>query len=694
MTEEKYDLYDITIPKLVYNKLIQISEIYIKYISSYKSHTKDYIKSLKSIYKNYEEKMKSIKVECEKNKYYDLSIIFPILNSIPNVNNTFTESLQFSVNELEILIESQQKFIKERKIIYNKFFQNYNDAKKDLLMKMNDLEKEKNIFLNSLSTTEKNISEFYTNKIKIEDYSKEHNNTNNNSEVNELKNLFIQNSNLETQMEKSIKESKNIEKNYKSLVSNSKIFKKTFFFSSNITYENIKSISYEIIIEIKNLIQNIIILLKNSMTMPLKEIDTDLSKLIKNNDEYNKKFNNIFANLTDKISDQFPIEATKYSLKVFNSDSINHFIIEDEKSNDSNYIDNDLDYLIAKEMLSSFSLINEKYKINFELEDEKRTTNKIMSNLLCNIEENYRAKGMKDNTLIEMKDPNSENNNNTNDLKYVHENDIIQLYKLLNNHHNRAVCLQTLSHFRTLGKFSIPSKIFDIIEKCLLIIIDNVTKDEDYHMAKTVMVLSQTYFKIDDNNNRYYLQNVIKEHKLFKSMKFWEKSLDISLKNEINRIKNIKNENDENNKLNLDKDNIIEDDIEKYNDIAFGQIVSMVNSMIDFDINKEYIKQIIEPKIVEYKLNENHKLNINLVMDNKEEPTKKEKDKNDNNQQEKNEIININEQKEIKEENINTNEIKEEKKQEDINNINNKENNKSEQDNNINNIELNSEEKK
>ena len=208
------------------------------------------------------------------------------------------------------------------------------------------------------------------------------------------------------------------------------------------------------------------------------------------------------------------------------------------------------------------------------------------------------------------------------------------------------------------------------------------------------MVLSQTYFKIDDNNNRYYLQNVIKEHKLFKSMQFWEKSLDISLKNEINRIKNIKNENDENNKLNLDKDNIIEDDIEKYNDIAFGQIVSMVNSMIDFDINKEYIKQIIEPKIVEYKLNENHKLNINLVMDNKEEPTKKEKDKNDNNQQEKNEIININEQKEIKEENINTNEIKEEKKQEDINNINNDENNKSEQDNNINNIELNSEEKK
>ena len=207
MTDEKYDLYDITIPKLVYNKLVQITEIYIKYISGYKTYTKDYIKNLKSIYKTYDEKMKSIKTEFEKNKYFNLSLLFPILKSVPNINNSLMESLQFSVNELETLIEELQKFMKERKIIYNKFFQNYNDAKKDLLMKMNDLEKEKNVFLNSLSSTEKNISEFYSNKIKIEDYSKAHKNSNNN-EVNELKNLFIQNSNLETQMEKSINQSK------------------------------------------------------------------------------------------------------------------------------------------------------------------------------------------------------------------------------------------------------------------------------------------------------------------------------------------------------------------------------------------------------------------------------------------------------------------------------------------------------
>ena len=96
------------------------------------------------------------------------------------------------------------------------------------------------------------------------------------------------------------------------------------------------------------------------------------------------------------------------------------------------------------------------------------------------------------------------------------------------------------------------------------------------------MILSQTYFKMDDKNEKYYLQNVIKDHKLFSNNEFWEKTLDNSLKNEINRVKNIKKENEFKNEINIEDENI-----EKYNDIAFGQIVSLVNSMIDFDINIE-----------------------------------------------------------------------------------------------------------
>ena len=96
--------------------------------------------------------------------------------------------------------------------------------------------------------------------------------------------------------------------------------------------------------------------------------------------------------------------------------------------------------------------------------------------------------------------------------------------------------------------------------------------------------------------------------------------------------------------------------------------------MIDFDINIEIIKKIIEPKIEEYKLNENHRQNINLVMQNKENLNSNDTnikinlDKNENNNEE-----------EIKE---NINIIK-----------NDEEENKLGNENNINNIDIKSDEK-
>ena len=90
----------------------------------------------------------------------------------------------------------------------------------------------------------------------------------------------------------------------------------------------------------------------------------------------------------------------------------------------------------------------------------------------------------------------------------------------------------------------------------------------------------------------------------------------ISLKEEINRIKKIKNQNEYHIENKIEDNNIEVENIEKYNDIVFGQIIYVVNCMIDFGINKENIKKIIDPIIEEYKLNENHKQNINLVFQN------------------------------------------------------------------------------
>ena len=686
MKENDSELFDINIAKFYFNNLIQISEDYLKYIISYKSLTLEYVKGLENIHKIFSEKVKLNKNNIDKNKNIDFSFIFVLINSISNINYSFLENQIFCIKGMENSINSLKKFIEEKKILVSKFLDNLNDSKHDLLIKINNIEKENSNFFNSLSSTEKIVSEFYVNKLKIEEYSKNQNKTNNNNS-NELKNLFLQNSSLEEQMNKSINESKICEDNYKSLIFNSTLFKKTFIDSSNIAYENIKNISIEIVKELKKFIQNIIILLKNCFAIPLKETDTNLSKLILNKEEYSKLINNSFkSNAT--VKDNFIIGYKKYSLHAFNINNNNNNNINNttnkintnqNKSNKVfvsiedgleriNYIENDLLFLTAQKMFSSFSLIKNEYNIDFKLEEEKRTTRKIISNILLNIEKKFKKSELKklikenkinNNSINDKKD----NYNDIKELKYIHENDIQLLYTLLDKHYNRVILLQTMSQFRTSGRYCMPLKVFEVVGKCLNIIIDKVLRDDDYCSAKTAVVLSQTYFMIKDEQ-RFYLHNLIKKHKLFQNMKFWEKTLDLSIKDEITKntnIKNIKSENKNQNQKDVDildkSDNEGELNNEsaglsqdKYSEIAFGQIASIVNSMIDFDVEINNIRSIIEPKIQLYNLNQNQKNNIELVIESK---------------------LNINENEEIIENNINFDNKINDKTEEDIeNNIN------------------------
>ena len=652
--EEKNEseLYDINIQKDYFNNLVRIIEDYLKYIISYNSLTKDYYKNLQIIQKNYDEKIKTTKNELHNNnKNINFSHLFLIISSMPSINNSYLDNLKFFIKGMNNSITALQKYIEEKKLLIAKFLNNLDDSKKDLLIKINNIEKEKNLYFNNLSLTEKAVSEFYMNKLKIEEISK--NNDNNNSI--DLKNLFIQNNSLEEQMNKTINETKNIENDYKLIISNSKIFKKAYIDSSNIAYENIQGISYELFNEIKKFIQNTIILLKNCYAIPLRDIDNNLSKIILKKEEDNKILNKIFAKCNIKTNDKYPIISKKYQLQIFNKSTNNNpFIKIEDGLEEIRYIENDLHFYIAKTMLSSFTLIENDYNIDFEIEEQKNTTKKITSNLLLNIEKKTKKTDSKKINKI----------NENKELKYLHENDIELLYTLLDKHYNRVIFLQTISLYRTSGKYCIPEPVFEVVGKCLTIIINTVIRDEDYHYAKSAIILSQTYFTMRDGE-RFYLHNSIKNHELFSNIKFWEKTLEISIEKEL--LKNQKNKNNKKNKnveiseqkeKDKDKDEKQELNNEKYKDIAFGQIASIVNSMIDFDINIKDIRSIIDSNVKLYKLNQNHKNNIELIIENK---------------------LNLNENDDMIE--INNNNI--------INNEVDNNINKNEKNNNINNNELN-----
>jgi hypothetical protein len=84
-----------------------------------------------------------------------------------------------------------------------------------------------------------------------------------------------------------------------------------------------------------------------------------------------------------------------------------------------------------------------------------------------------------------------------------------------------------------------PLNIFEIIGKCLIIIINRVIRDEDYYSANGVIILSQTFFTIKEGT--FYLHSLIKKHKLFMDINFWENILETSIKSDI--LKNNKNGN-------------------------------------------------------------------------------------------------------------------------------------------------------
>ena len=89
----------------------------------------------------------------------------------------------------------------------------------------------------------------------------------------------------------------------------------------------------------------------------------------------------------------------------------------------------------------------------------------------------------------------------------------------------KKICLYFLNYFnkkRTTGEFSIDSKTFDYLYKCMINILDlNNTDICDYEICSMIIILSLTFFKYDVNEGKVYIENKIESHDIFKKKEFW-----------------------------------------------------------------------------------------------------------------------------------------------------------------------------
>ena len=145
--------------------------------------------------------------------------------------------------------------------------------------------------------------------------------------------------------------------------------------------------------------------------------------------------------------------------------------------------------------------------------------------------------------------------------------------------------LSILNVNRTNNKYKLNKNTFEKFIEIFNFILDkeyNKT-NRNIEIYNFIIIMSQTYcFEDESNNNeKIFIQKKIKNHKIFKEEKNWENSLFYQINEEIATS----------NKINIGLS--IEELNQRYENIVFSKLLSLIHNLIEFEIDKNVINEII-----------------------------------------------------------------------------------------------------
>ena len=565
------DVENVTLSLKYFYSLQEIKKAFLDYIKQYQFTSVEYHQKL--VFLNTTYKFKIFDISKAINERVDFSLIFDFINTIPKIIDVYIENLLFFNEEVNKQINIfEDKSIDQVILTCESQFKDFKNELKNNEKEINDL---KNEFLSEMEKTKIKTYEYYFLEPKY-----------NLNIPEKYKNESII---TEREMNMKVLNTKELENKYKEKINDGRKMEKKFVENSKFHCENIKKFTNELMEKMKKLILNFLMALKNNFKLPEIEINSCLPKLIKIDksiklDEMmQQKFNN-------QNIGKFLFNPEIYEMMIFQqkkNDKEQNIIIEEiedkitklEDGLGSQYLINDeISFLTIKRM-KLFEYINIK-NLDLIKEKEKMKMNELTIKLFDNIK--------KDET--EIKDIN------------IEQNDIELLESFLQKHHCIIVFLQKLSKFRVKGKYYLSKELYDIFSKSFIQILNKVIEDGDMFSAKNIIVLSQTYY-FKEKEDKKYLQEAIKNHHIFKDIKFWEKLFDFFIEKEKQKLRK---------SINL---NYINNEENNSSKIAYGQILTICNNMKEFGLNKNDIYKIIEPKIKFYKLDETSINNIKCILE-------------------------------------------------------------------------------
>ena len=564
---------NVTLSLEYFNFIKNISTSFLDYIKQYQFISIEYHQKLLLLNTTFKRNISDIFDKITKTKL-DFSKIFDFINTIPKIMDSHLETLLFFTED----ITKQMDLLEDKTIIQiiSTCETQFNDFKKNLMDKSEEINNTKNNFLTEMEKTE------------ITTYSYYYLNPKFNLNIPEkYKNESIK----EEEMDKKIIDTKEIENKYKELIEEGRNKEKKFLENSKFHSENIKKFTNELMEKIKKFVLNFLMALKNNFKLPEIEINSYLPKLIKLNE--NIKLDEIIqSHFIKEDINNYSFNPETYRMKIFQKnnnkkenkeiiDEIENKILELEDGLETTYLIVDEISFFTIQKMKKFDLINIK-DLNLENEKEKFKMNQLTIKLLSNIK----------------KEPNEVDENQLN----ITQQDLDLIELLLNKHHNRIIFMQKLSKFRVLGYYYISKTIYSILSKYFIQIINTFKEDEDMFTAKNIIVLSQTYF-IKEDDKKIYLQEAIQNQEVFKTKEFWENLFNFFMNKEIIKLRK-----------SIDLNEIKEEETNNYSKLAFGQIMTVCNNMKEFGFNKDDIYQLVEPKIKYYNLDEISVENIKTVI--------------------------------------------------------------------------------
>ena len=191
----------------------------------------------------------------------------------------------------------------------------------------------------------------------------------------------------------------------------------------------------------------------------------------------------------------------------------------------------------------------------------------------------------------------------------ITDEEVNELYNLINNKDNYIKIFLLLNNFRATGKFKMSEGIFNIIKNIFNKCLDYLLIKKEKKLKDLLIILSQTFYFTKDGKKIYFHQ-VIKDHDLFKKKEFWASHLKDNINEEINRLEtDLKNESIEFTK---------EDKERKIKEIIISKLIPFSLCMKGFEVPKEMILYIINPFIYKYNLEENSKKALLSLLDQKQ----------------------------------------------------------------------------